>query len=235
MTAKGHIGLWMEMIDRYTKPGDWVLDPMAGIGTTMVAAMSGRNVICNELEQHFIDPMVASREKLLAHGPMLGYSLGQVVVVRGDARYLPLAGWADGIVTSPPFESVLQGKGDIEKYAGERPHRKGQGYSDNATNIGNLRNAAYWDAMRRVYAEYYRVLRPAGVMALVVKGFTRDGKYIDLPAQTAELIESLGFKVFDQWARELWALSFWRVLQKRKSPETFDDRLRYEFVIAARK
>ena len=72
-------------------------------------------------------------------------------------------------------------------------------------------------------------------MCLVLKGFTRDGKYVDLPAQTSELVQSLGFMPFDHWRRELYNLSFWRILQKRRDPEGFDDRLNYEEVHAFKK
>ena len=72
-------------------------------------------------------------------------------------------------------------------------------------------------------------------MALVLKGFTRDGVYQDLPTQTLELCQSLGFEPVDRWRRELWSLSFWRILQKRRSPDTFDDRLNFEEVLAFRK
>ena len=42
--AKGHIGMWQQIIEDYTHEGDTVLDPMAGIGTSLVAALMGRNV-----------------------------------------------------------------------------------------------------------------------------------------------------------------------------------------------
>ena len=102
--AKGHLGLWWEILERYTKPGDWVLDPMAGVGATMLGTLMGRNVICVELEQHFITPLRASWAKM-RQSPMLGHTLGQVVILRGDARALPL-GKADAVVTSPPYEGV---------------------------------------------------------------------------------------------------------------------------------
>ena len=98
-------------------------------------------------------------------------------------------------------------------------------------------------------------------MALVVKGFTRGGMYVDLPQETIAMCESLGFKFFDHWKRELWTLSFWRNLQSTDAEETviahqggmldipvveikkmkrvnngrMDDRLRYEEIIAFRK
>ena len=105
-------------------------------------------------------------------------------------------------------------------------------YSSDQTNIGNLRGPAYWEAMRQVYAECHRVLAPGGLMVLVVKGFTRDKAYVDLPQQTVECCETLGFQLFDRWQRELWNLSFWRILQRRRDPDAFDNRLRFEQVLA---
>ena len=102
--AKGHISMWQEMVLRYSKEGDWVLDPMAGVGTSLVAALMGRNVICVELEQHFVEPMRLSWEKM-RNIPMLGYPVGQAVILRGDARALPLQS-ADSIITSPPYEGM---------------------------------------------------------------------------------------------------------------------------------
>ena len=95
---------------------------------------------------------------------------------------------------------------------------------------------------------------------LVVKGFTRAGVYQDLPAQTRELCETLGFSFVETWQRELWNLSFWRILQGteakavkrglqmglteediteiihhyRVSNGKLDDRLRFEQVLVMR-
>lgn len=337
--AKGHLGLWWEILERYTKRGEWILDPMAGVGATMLGALMGRNVVCVELEQHFIDPMKASSEKMRM-SPMLGCELGQVVILRGDARCLPLGGvnvvvtsppyegsevsagnvgnrikaetWGSGhslapdhgytrpeaIITSPPYEGTLvegqdainwqkmaDGKTDkgihvTDRYRGyTRPaaivtsppfqdqepfadkqfmlHNGKANYSPyryarlvgesrpsptaysphthSTDNIGNLRNAAYWEAMQQVYAECWRVLRPGGILALVLKGFTRDGKYVDLPGQTEALLLTVGWEKHDEWRRELWSLSFWRILQRNRDPAAFDNRLNYETVLAFRK
>ena len=41
--AKGHTGMWQLMIERYSRPGDWILDPMAGVGSSMLGALMGRH------------------------------------------------------------------------------------------------------------------------------------------------------------------------------------------------
>jgi len=359
--AKGHLGMWWEILERYTEPRQWVLDPMAGVGATLLGVLMGRNVICMELEQHFITIMKESWEKM-RQSPMLGYQLGEAVILRGDARCLPL-GRTSCIVTSPPWENQqsfhdknfnLGGRGPVSKtrssgaaytrptvivtsppyenqisdeaaryrlytvggcrneasytrpvdavgmsppYEGVADSTKntntndalrgypttplvythpvdtivtsppygeaqeggdisatmrGEGryvittkvpksvyqpaeHSRDITNIGNLRGKKYWEAMQFVYQEYHRVLQPRGLMVLVLKGFTRDREYIDLPAQTRTLVESLGFRFVEQWQRELWNLSFWRTLQKKQDPRAFDNRLHFEQVLVLEK
>jgi DNA modification methylase len=362
--------MWQTIIEAYTQPGDTVLDPMAGIGTTAIAALMGRNVICVEMERHFlrtmtgytcpgrtadmvdiefrpyepgqwkidgaiyatydeavehnadgkptqlipdepqwIEPVIAHYEtvkrpaecgKVHIHGehwvegswekmrrsPMSGYEMGTVTILQGDARDLGEL-LADAVITSPPFQDNLPNhtaghhKTDFGKIKGIRRSREGYtrpdaivtsppyeaanqsanrtsvqpletttgtsrgrgftstgmvgGFVFQGDNIGNLRNSAYWEAMHSVYAECYRILKPGGILALVVKGFTRDGKYVDLPSQTSEMCESLGFTPHDHWARELWSLSFWRILQQRRDPQAFDDRLKFEEIIAFKK
>ena len=151
----------------------------------------------------------------------------------------------DSVITSPPYEEAQSGGGISAVMRGEGSYQMttrvpGSVYQPAShgkalENIGNQRGSQYWESMFSVYSECLRILRPGGVMVLVLKGFTRDGQYIDLPQQTAEMCEALGFKLFDRWARELWSLSFWRILQKRKNPDAFDDRLNYEEVLAFRK
>ena len=157
------------------------------------------------------------------------------------------------MVSSPPYEASLIGTGrgiDWSKTArngdvSHWPSLQGGSYltaapsgytrTEKSENIGNLKGEKYWDSMKQVYAECHRVLKPGGVMVLVLKGFTRDGVYQDLPQMTTECLESHGWELFDSWKRELWTLSFWRILQRRRDPDGFDERLRFEEVLAFRK
>jgi len=298
--AKAHLGMMLEIFERYTQPGDSVLDPMAGIGSTLVGCLMGRDVICVELEEHFVRPMAASWHKIRQHGPMLGCEMGKVLIIWGDARALPL-GRADACVFSPPYSEGLghgvgrEGPLDIAKglhnargiksYTrpqaiitsppyGDSPvgannvegtHRRltdamakgvqlsvrAQSYAESGkyrgnfterpysadaqNNVGTLRGERYFQAMEQIYRECHRVLVPNGLLVLILKGYTRGGKYVDLPQQTLELVEPLGSKLHDRWQRELYSLSFWRTLQRRRDPQGFDDRLRFEEILAFRK
>ena len=99
--AKLHIGLFLEMLSRYCPEPCTILDPMAGSGTVLLAAQYGHTVIANELESHFCVPMMKAWAKIQQHGPALGCTLGQVLIIRGDARMLPMRP-ADNIITRPP-------------------------------------------------------------------------------------------------------------------------------------
>src|SRR5689334_24469584 len=88
----------------YTQPGDLVLDPMCGIGTTLVEAVhAGRDAIGVEYESRWSDIADAN----ISHAHDQG-ATGHGAVIRGDAtRILTLlpAALTDQValvVTSPP-------------------------------------------------------------------------------------------------------------------------------------
>ncbi len=54
--AKMELNMCRQIIKLYSKKGDLILDPMAGIGTTIIEGiLLGRNVIGIEYEQKFCD------------------------------------------------------------------------------------------------------------------------------------------------------------------------------------
>jgi hypothetical protein len=102
--------------------------------------------------------------------------------------------------------------------------------------------------MQDVYGQCYTVLPMGGHLVLVVKGLTRKGRYIDVPAQTAALLEGVGF-VVQHWhqamltAREAQLtldgheerhrhLSFFRRVHARRGAHVFVD---HEVVLCAEK
>ena len=115
-----------------------------------------------------------------------------------------------GVVTSPPYANSLHSndgreaeerrmlkKGLLDSGQGgiyginRANHAHNQGYGETPQQI----QRDYWGAMRQVYTECARVLAPGAPMILVVKGHVKDHHYVDLPAQTAALLEECGFTV----------------------------------------
>jgi 16S rRNA G966 N2-methylase RsmD len=143
----------------FTRPGEWVLDPFAGTGSTLVAAaQSGRNSIGIEVNPAFA--RLAEERTVAVAGP------GRVTarVLGADARTLP-ALWrrerlppVQLVLTSPPYWDMLsKSRGGVLSV---QRRRKEAGlattYSTDPRDLGNLHR----------YAEFLvttvRILRTAG-------------------------------------------------------------------------
>lgn len=107
-----NIAMLFWIVQRFTKLGDVILDPMAGAGTTMLACWLGRNVLLVELEQKFIDMCNANWEKLRQMPPALGFEMGWCEIRQGDARELDAV--VDCAIFSPPYAEQLQRWGNSE-------------------------------------------------------------------------------------------------------------------------
>jgi len=109
--AKMHVELCAELIRRYTKPGDVVLDPMNGVGTTTIlCVLLGRNAIGVELEEKFHNWCEKSRkiteEKIRAF-------LGAL------KKRPPVTGWCECNPTEDSYEPAMDVKNPdevIEKF-----------------------------------------------------------------------------------------------------------------------
>ena len=116
--AKMNVVLCRNIIEIYTKLGDIVVDPMSGIGTTLVeAVLKGRDAIGVELEQPFVGTTqknIGLIERKRTINPK-----GKATVIQGDSRELSkiLRGKADVAVFSPPFADSRGWKAkDYEKF-----------------------------------------------------------------------------------------------------------------------
>lgn len=118
------------------------------------------------------------------------------------------AGSVASVVTSPPFMGQMnQGgagtTGIIQKIAiqtGRNPDgnsRKTMAQSkqwpETIGQIGNALPATYWQAVADVYRECHKILKPNGIICVVVKAYVKGGKRVPLPMQTLKLLIHLGF------------------------------------------
>lgn len=170
-------------IAAYTEPGEIVLDPMCGIGTTLVEAVhAGRRAVGVEYEVRWAE---IARDNLQLAGPVLR-GAGQVFT--GDARHLDwllpeqLRGQVSLIVTSPPYGpsthgQVTTGEGGV--------HKRNHLYGDlldrgNLANIGHHRLLVGFTRILTLAAGY---LRPGGRVAITVRPWREHSELIDMPSQ----------------------------------------------------
>ncbi len=227
--AKMNAHLLVYLVENFTKKGDVILDVMGGIGTILLATPLGRHCIMIELESKFVALANKNWQKIKGIGPMLGYKMGEALILRGDARDLEGL-FADKILFSPPYEESLGGGSGVHPLKTSKGTTRGRGYSSfgestckeyapSNDNIGNLKSENYLDAMLQVYVQCYGVLKDEGLLILVTKNFIRDKKLVRLDLDTIKLCEKSGFVLKERLKRKLTQQSFWRILYQRKYPD----------------
>ena len=111
----------------------------------------------------------------------------------------------------------------------------GHPYSPSEANIGNQKKESYLEAMKTVYEQCFLVLKPQGLLILVLKNFIRDKKVVPLTEHTVKLCESVGFKLKERLLFKLPTQSFWRRLYSQKYPEVDTTDLRFEHILILEK
>jgi SAM-dependent methyltransferase len=170
-------------IATYTVRGDLVLDPMCGIGTTLVeAAHLGRDAIGVEFESRWAEVAAANLALARSQG-----AAGRGMVVRGDATQLAdlvpaaLRGRVALVVTSPPYGPTVHGlvrptPGGVLKSA----HR----YSDalHPANLASRDWPGLLDGFTRILAGCAALLRPGGMVVVTARPWRKHGELVDLPS-----------------------------------------------------
>lgn len=182
------------LIEFFTKAGGRVLDPFAGVGGTLIGAalcLPPRECVGVEINGRWIE--VYRRVVEQSQGALVGYS-----VIQGDS----LAELArmeeasfDFIATDPPYNLHLERTMCDGRYDGAFANRRTD-YdmrSDDPRDLANLGSyESYLEAMERVFAQCYRVLRPGRYMAVIVRNSYQKGEYTFTHADLARRAKAAG-------------------------------------------
>jgi DNA modification methylase len=161
------------LIQKYSKIGDTVLDQFVGGGTTLVEAkLLRRNVIGVDVNDQALS---RCRHKVDFH---IENEL-PTRTIKGDARDLNSISddSIDLICTHPPYANIIK-------------------YSDSLPD--DLSNFSYDDflaAMKSVAQESFRVLKRRKVCAIMVGDMRRNGKVVPLGFSIMQIFQSAGFSI----------------------------------------
>lgn len=179
----------------YSQPRDLIVDPMCGVGTTLVeAAALDRRCIGVELENRWVCVAQANLRNALTPRQRRLADARQ-----GDAHLLStllrgLRGRVGLVVLSPPYGCEA---GVIDKRAWLNGRRlcdsSTANYSRNPENLGHARGLAYRTAMAEVYEQCRRMLRAGGLLVVVTKNMRRGGRLLDLASITIDAAQNAGF------------------------------------------
>jgi DNA modification methylase len=176
-----------EFIEFFTKRGQVVLDPMAGTGSTLVAALcAGRNSYGVELNPAYAE---IARQVLDEQRELLGETATSLrsLVITGDAahiadlvaaHHIPLV---DYVLTSPPYWDMLHARGAETQKKRRNASDLDVVYSHDAQDLGNI--ASYDEFLERlasIYASLKPFLKPRAYLTIIVKNVKKGGKVYPL-------------------------------------------------------
>lgn len=134
--------LAQEFIEFFTKQGETVLDPMAGTGSTLVAALrAGRNSYGIELNPKYAE---IAKQIIEEERTVLGNSVSnlQSLVINGDAAQITTYQLPNihYVLTSPPYWDMLHAKGAETQKKRRGSEELDVHYSDDPNDLGNIRD-----------------------------------------------------------------------------------------------
>jgi DNA modification methylase len=180
--AKFPESLAQEFIEFFTKAGERVLDPMAGTGSTLVAALrAGRHSYGFELNPAYAglagEVVAAERLSLGATADAL-----QAQVINADARQaaqlfqdhdLPAI---DYVLTSPPYWDMLHARGAQNQQARREDSALDVTYSDDPHDLGNVHDYdQFLEQLVGIYQGLKPCLREKAYLTIIVKNVKKKG------------------------------------------------------------
>jgi DNA modification methylase len=187
-----------EFILFFTTKRQVIVDPFLGTGSTLVAAVeTGRSGVGFEIADKYAAISrkrigAALNENGNAPGPNKNRTLW-AEVIRADSNKLseiwkkreyPLA---DYCITSPPYWNQLK-RNSIRQ---QNRVEKGLDteYSDDPDDIGNIQDyRTFLDAMKRVFDEVYKVMRPKGYLTIITNNVFAQGRMYPLAFDTVSTL-----------------------------------------------
>lgn len=206
--------LMARLIEFFTRPGELVLDPFAGVGGTLLGAAicrSPRRALGFEIDQRWADvysSVVSEHVNGSASladlgpsdpgGPRVFEPSGSRMVV-GDALGL-LAGLEKGsvdfVATDPPYNPQLKLTMAGGRLAEQHSNRRTD-YAMVTADPADLANSAtydeYLDRMEGVMRELRRVLKDGRYATIIVRDAYQDGRYRFTGADLCTRAERVGF------------------------------------------
>jgi DNA modification methylase len=192
-----------EFIEFFTKKGQTVLDPMAGTGSTLVAALRcGRNSFGIELNSKYAE---IARQVIEEERQSLGDEISDLKseIITGDASIaanynIPLI---DYVFTSPPYWDMLHAKGAETQKKRRADSELDVFYSDDPNDVGNLHDyEGFLSKLVDIYAGLKPLLREKAYLTIIVKNVKKGGRIYPL---AWDLARELG-KTYTLKDEKLW-------------------------------
>jgi DNA modification methylase len=190
-----------QLVDRLVEtflpgPGALVLDPFAGVGSTLVAAArSGSRAVGCELSPEF----TAVIERRVAE--LTPEEQARITLVNQSAFDLPTLvapGSVDLCVTSPPYWNILNQKRTAD-------YKSVRHYGNLADDLGTIADYdEFLDRLGDLFRLVFETLRPGAYCCVVVMDLRKKNKFYPFHSDLAARLEAIGFEWDDLviWNRQ---------------------------------
>jgi hypothetical protein len=199
--AKANLNLLQSIVDRYSQPGDLLIDPMGGAGSILVGLLTGRRVIVGDVESQWAR-LLRDNHQALHHQSIIAFNTPGLPA-QWDAAKLPLAsGQGDLFITSPPYFDTFSDWDATSNLLVERDHvnEHGISYGVHPRQLANIHvYEAYLRAMLAVYQEVWRTLSTSGKLVLILKDVIRGGRRVPVVEDNLCLARCAGFRLLERF------------------------------------
>jgi DNA modification methylase len=201
--------LAQDFIEFFTKRGQVVLDPMAGTGSALVAALrAGRHSYGVELNPVYADiarQVIEDEKRSLneqADGLLAKMLTGDSARISelAAAHHIPSI---DYVITSPPYWDMLHARG-----AGTQKKRRSEQeldvvYSEDAGDLGNIQDySEFLQRLTAIYTELQPLLKSGAYLTIIVKNVKKGGCVYplawDLASQLSQIYTLKDEKIWAQ-------------------------------------
>ena len=168
-----------QLMMRYTRTSDWILDPFCGSGTTLIEAIRmGRNSVGIE-----INPEVFSRTSEAVQS--LQQTGTRAEIILGDSYTVDLKpvmerngiSHFDMVLLHPPYWDIIR-------------------FSDDQADLSTSPDMeSFMSRFTQIVKRSIDVLKPGGYMGLVIGDAYRDGEIVPLGFRCMDAVSSLNMKI----------------------------------------
>lgn len=182
-----------KLISLFTKRNMTVLDPFAGSGTALLAALQiDRKAIGID-----INPIYAelSQKRLSEKG------FHEYKFIVGDSRdKVKLVGHVDYIVTSPPYHNILKNDGKGLRHWSGKQYRMAarsgvEAYTNLPNDLGNQNEyEGFLHGFSQIMCGCYSALLPGRYCTIIISDFTVNKAEVCVQADVVKVMSQIGFE-----------------------------------------
>jgi DNA modification methylase len=192
------IALPKKCIELFTHKGELVLDPFAGIGTTLIAARDlGRNAVGFDLNEKYVE----FANKRLSEIPQTSDETKQIEIC-DDAINIPKYLEEETValcVTSPPYANMLNRerlnkslRGDLRQ---NRYYKKVQQYSNNPRDLGTMDVKQFTKELAKIFKVIRPLLKPKAHCVININDLWENNRRYPVHAYVIEAMEKVGYEL----------------------------------------